>query len=151
MTGNKPIVLKDWRVPTLLKQNVMGFNIIGFQGMVYAIPQTEGAFDINRVYNNKYSRIFKGRNVAKVTRNIRLSLGLQPINKKVNKKWRVPTLLEQGVLGFNIVGYQDKVYAIPQAEGAFSLQRISNGDYTQVFGGKDLATVRLNIEKTLLN
>ena len=148
VTGNKPIVIKDWKVPTLLKQDVMGFNIIGFQGMVYAIPQTEGAFDINRVYNNKYSRIFKGRNVAKVTRNIRLSLGLQPINKKVNKKWRVPTLLEQGVLGFNIVGYQGKVYAIPQAEGAFSLQRISDGDYTQVFGGKNLATVRLNIEKT---
>ena len=38
----------------------------------------------------------------------------------------MPVLIEAGYRGFNLVRYGQKIYAIPQGEGAFEIERIRN-------------------------
>jgi hypothetical protein len=35
-----------------------------------------------------------------------------------------PVLVEEGYKGFNFVRYGDKIYAIPQRDGAFQIERL---------------------------
>lgn len=55
--------LSSWPSPTLLEQSFHGFNLIGFKNIVYAIPQPEGAFDLDRVHSHGYSRSFEGATI----------------------------------------------------------------------------------------
>ncbi len=49
-----------------------------------------------------------------------------------------PVLVEEGYKGFNLVRYGDKIYAIPQRDGAFQIERILNNKYSQWFSGNSL-------------
>lgn len=64
--------------PTLLIENFYGFNVVGFRDVVYAIPQSEGAFDLERIHNGTYSRSFHGADIETVMAAIRHSLGVMP-------------------------------------------------------------------------
>lgn len=72
VTGDK---VWTWPQPTLLAQNYYGFNLVGFHGAVYAIPQPEGAFDLTRVKRKGYSRTFEGADVESVKESIRQAVG----------------------------------------------------------------------------
>ena len=132
--------------PTLLAQNVNGFNLIGYHDIVYAIPQPEGAFDINRVQNNGYSRTFQGPDIDTVTAAIKKAAAREGLGK-----WKAPTLLEENIYGFNLIGYRNIVYGIPQPEGIFSLERVKSRDYSQVFEGLDVESVKNSIRKAFAN
>jgi hypothetical protein len=74
LTGDR---VRRWMSnPVLLLENFHGFNVIGFRDGVYAIPQSEGAFDLARVSNGGYSRSFHGTDVEAVLNAVRRSLGL---------------------------------------------------------------------------
>ena len=60
-----------------------------------------------------------------------------------------PVLLAQSFYGFNIIGYRDRVYAIPKSEGAFELTRFQAGDYSQSFEGEDVESVTQAIQESL--
>ena len=60
-----------------------------------------------------------------------------------------PALLVENFYGFNVVGFRDVVYAIPQREGAFDLARIHNGAYSRSFQGPDVETVKAAIQRAL--
>jgi len=62
--------LYSWLSPTLLEQSFHGFNLIGFKNIVYAIPQPEGAFDLDRVHRHGYSRSFEGATIEAVKESI---------------------------------------------------------------------------------
>lgn len=64
---------EEWDTPTLLKENIHGFNAVGYKGLVYAILQSEGAFDIDRVRNNSYSYVYQGLNVESISMQIKQS------------------------------------------------------------------------------
>ena len=66
--GNKP--LNNWTIPTLLAENIYGFNVVGYHQVVYAIPQSEGAFDLDRIQNNGYSKDYQGPNFVTVAAEI---------------------------------------------------------------------------------
>ncbi len=53
-----------------------------------------------------------------------------------------PVLVEEGYKGFNFVRYGDEIYAIPQREGAFQIERIEKNKYSQWFSGNSLEEVR---------
>ena len=53
-----------------------------------------------------------------------------------------PVLVEEGYKGFNFVQYGEKIYAIPQREGAFQIERIMNNKYRQWFSGNSLEELR---------
>lgn len=72
VTGDR---LTTWPQPTLLAENYYGFNLVGFHGVVYAIPQPEGAFDLARVRRQGYSRTFEGADIESVKASIRQAIG----------------------------------------------------------------------------
>jgi hypothetical protein len=57
--------------PRLLDENYYGFNIIGYRNRVFAIPQPEGAFDLDRVRKNGYSAFYEGETTEMVKAAIR--------------------------------------------------------------------------------
>ncbi|OGX03230.1 MAG: hypothetical protein A3G87_05340 [Omnitrophica bacterium RIFCSPLOWO2_12_FULL_50_11] len=62
--------LVSWPSPFLLEQNFHGFNLVGFKNIIYAIPQSEGAFDLDRVHRHGYSHSFEGSNIETVKASI---------------------------------------------------------------------------------
>jgi D-glycero-alpha-D-manno-heptose-7-phosphate kinase len=62
---------RSWQVPTLLEENIHGFNVIGYDGFVYAIHQSEGAFEISRVQDNSYAKVFQGLDVETIEKLIK--------------------------------------------------------------------------------
>jgi len=52
-----------------------------------------------------------------------------------------PVLLRQSYFTFNIVGFRDRVYAIPEAEGSFDVARFRSGGYSRSFEGTDMESV----------
>jgi hypothetical protein len=72
VTGDK---VRTWLQPALLAENHFGFNLVGFHNVVYAIPQSEGAFDLARIQRQGYSRTFKGVDVESVKESISRSIG----------------------------------------------------------------------------
>ncbi len=52
--------------PQLLMDGFLGFNIIYYRGEVYAILQSEGAFDYDKILSKGYSKAFSGQSLSKV-------------------------------------------------------------------------------------
>jgi hypothetical protein len=133
--------------PELLAGSIHNFNVIGFRNKVYAIPQNEGAFELKRLENGLYSKFFQGSSQLEVQEKIERFIK-SGAPKNLQHRWPIhPKLLEQNVLHFNIVGFKDRVYAIPQSEGAFELKRIQQDGYSKTFEGQTLEKVRMMVLK----
>ncbi|MGH2361262.1 MAG: hypothetical protein ACRDGM_12080, partial [bacterium] len=104
-----------------LVASIAGFNIIGYRGEYFGIPQGEGVFDYKRFVRQEYSVQARGATPESVEE--RLS----------NKVLR---LVRENVRGFNIVVYRDTFYGIPQIEGSFAILKIETGGYGKTFSGK---------------
>jgi hypothetical protein len=68
-----------WMQPTLLVENYYGFNLVGFHNVVYAIPQAEGAFELDRIRRHGYSRSFESANLESLKASIRRAVVRPPI------------------------------------------------------------------------
>ena len=62
---------------------------------------------------------------------------------------KAATLIEEGYRRYNIVGYGGRLYAIPQGEGTFEIQRIRKGDYSRWFSACSLESVKQQIDHSL--
>jgi hypothetical protein len=131
--------------PQLLEQDYDGFNLILFRNRVYAIPQSEGAFDLERVEKGGYSRSFQGDNIRKVKREI-IEVGRRSKLTGEELFAKPPKLLEENYHGFNIIVFRNRVYAIPQPEGAFDLERVKKGEYSRSFQSSSLQEVKKAID-----
>ena len=63
------------------------------------------------------------------------------VNDAARWHWKFPLLLVENVKGFNLVGYRNRVIAIPQSGGAFDQQRVDRGGYSAVFIGESVQEV----------
>jgi len=145
-TGDK--VNFNQKYPQLLEQNYHGFNLVLFRDRVYAIPQPEGAFEIERVEKGGYSRSFQGSSAAEVKKAIDKEFAFSgPTSNKVASNEKYPQLLEQNYHGFNLVLFRDRVYAIPQPEGAFEIERVEKNGYSRSFQGSSAQEVKKAIDK----
>lgn len=132
--------------PQLLEQNYQGFNLVLFRSRVYAIPQPEGAFELARVEKGDYSRSFQGNSAEEVKKAIDKEIfNERPENEKITDL--PPQLLEQNYRGFNLVLFRNRVYAIPQPEGAFELERIEKGEYSRSYQGLSTEEVKKAIDE----
>jgi len=61
---------------------------------------------------------------------------------------REVSLIMQGIGGYNIVKYRQKIYAIPQGEGEFSLSKARKGGYTSILTGFTFNQVLRKIRRT---
>jgi hypothetical protein len=154
-TGDK--VVGNTGFPQLVEENFHGFNLVSYHGRIYAIPQPEGAFELERVRKKDYSQSFEGATVAQVQEEIRqFFVEKQPIVpeanepkhlESANRKMAPPQLVEENFHGFNLVSYHGRIYAIPQPEGAFELERVRKKDYSQSFEGATVAQVQEEIRQ----
>ncbi|MDP3790025.1 MAG: hypothetical protein Q8R48_06460, partial [Candidatus Omnitrophota bacterium] len=138
VAGNK-IVISE---PILARENYCSFNIIFFKGRYYAILQSEGAFDITRVEQKRYSISFEGSSVEEVERKIDGYFAIE----RTKSAGEDPILIEQGYRGFNIIFYKNRFYAILQSDGAFDIKRVENRTYKAVFQGQDPGKVKAAID-----
>jgi hypothetical protein len=58
-----------------------------------------------------------------------------------------PQLVEENFHGFNLVLYLNRIYAIPQPEGAFEIKRIKSGSYSRAFEGDSISEVKQLIRR----
>jgi hypothetical protein len=59
------------------------------------------------------------------------------------------SLLEEGYRGFNLIGYDNRIYAIPQSEGAFEIERIKRNEYGQWFSATSLDEVKRLVDQSI--
>jgi hypothetical protein len=59
-----------------------------------------------------------------------------------------PGMVEEGYRGSNLLRYGEKIYAIPQGEGAFEIEWIRKNEYSRWFSGSSSDEVKRFVDKT---
>ena len=126
----------------LVVEGLSGFNIVRCLGKYYAIPQSEGAFVLEKVEAGEYCACFRGNTVWAIRRKIAVASKAELTNPSRSHHDSLKVeLVSEGVLGFNIVRCADRFYAIPQSEGTFDHTRIHSGGYSRMFSGRSAEEV----------
>ncbi len=119
--------------PVLVEEGYDGYNLIRYQGRYYAVPQSEGGFDLASVRAGQYSSFFTGSSVEEVMHVIDSSLE--------------SSLVQEGYQDYNIIRLgEHRYYGIRQRDGTFSLERFRAGGYPQVVQGNTLEEVEQGID-----
>lgn len=118
-----------------------GYNIIRYFHKYYAIPQSEGAFDPDKVRSGGYSSIFSGNTADKVQRQI-VKTAQETKQTTPNSDNVSPQLVMEGFLGFNIVFFDSEFHAILQSEGAFEYAKVLSKEYKKSFSAPSLTEVQ---------
>ena len=147
--------LNSTRSLQLLKEDYRGFNILGLNGLFFAIPHSEGEVDFQKLHHKLYSRSFVSDTYDGIFSQIDAALeqdgGVETntLCKSLSMgPTKLPILIEQGYRRYNIIGYEGRIYAIPQGEGVFALERIRKNEYSQWFSGCSPAEVKHEIDRT---
>ncbi len=141
------IVANDWANPLpesdieLMAQLENGMNVIRCGYMYYAIPKTEGEFFKVRADAGQYSVCLTGVSLKEVLHKV-------DDFEKDKSRFRDIILVEEGVSGFNLIRNGSHIYAIPQAEGEFSPQRVMQHGYSRIYVGETAAEVREAIQRS---
>ena len=97
---------------TLIHENVMGYNILAFGKVYYAMPQQ----GVDQEIFEKVSEYETEETAQKVLQNDKVIVSQNRVSllESIKEKYGypVPQLLEENVGGFNIVGYHGMFYAI---------------------------------------
>jgi hypothetical protein len=140
----------------LLQEDYRGFNILGLNGRFFAIPKSEGAFELQKIENKLYSRSFVAGNYDEILRQIDATLlekgeamHFDVCASSSLRQIKAATLIEEGYRRYNIVGYEGRLYAIPQREGSFEIARIRTSDYSRWFTGCSLESVKQQLDQSL--
>lgn len=126
----------------LVFHGVSGYNVIRYFHKYYAIPQSEGAFVPDKVRGGGYSSSFSGHSADQVLRKI-VNATKKAVQADPNNDGSMPPqLVMDGFLGFNIIRFGDKFYAILQSEGCFEYNKILSKGYSKTFSGLSLSEVK---------
>jgi len=126
----------------LMRQGVHGFNVVRYAGRCYAIRQSEGAFEPQRIRAGGYSPCFTGNGVDEVLRQLRAEVTRRRGRASIQKPEPKTDLVVEGLHGFNIVHVDATFYAILQRDGAFKLEKAMSNGYRCLFSGGSVAEVR---------
>jgi hypothetical protein len=130
-----------------LVESQQGFNILTDGNYWMAIPQSDGAFDVNRLIERGYSHQLTGKTIDSVRRQIADHMRNEPTSAiALAGPVLVPRLVQEGYQGFNLVAYAGQVYAIPQGDGAFDITRFTQNGYRRQFAGATVEVVRQQID-----
>jgi len=127
--------------PEVVVRGYLGYDIIRVGQDFHGIKENDGVFSLRRVHMGSYRGYVHALSVEEVKTVLNQSAKLSPSGKPGD-----PVLLEQGYKGFNLVRYGEKIYAIPQNEGAFRIRRILRNKYSQWFSGNSFEEVRKLVE-----
>jgi hypothetical protein len=121
----------------LIVNGYKGFNVVIHNGTYYAIPQTEGVFNMARILSDGYSQYYAGDSVSRVEQQIDQS------------HLSFPVLAAQGYRGYNVVLYNGTYHAILQTAGAFDIQKAKSGGYYPYFVSSSLEAIEHLIDLSL--
>ncbi len=139
----------------LHREGYRGFNILVLNGRFFAVPQSEGAFELQKIENKLYSISFVADNYDDILRQIDTllekseAIHFDVCASSSLRRINAATLIEEGYRRYNIVGYAGRLYAIPQGEGSFEIERIRRSDYTRWFTGCSLESVKQQLDQSL--
>ena len=123
--------------PEVVARGYLGYDIIRVGQDFHGIKQNDGGFSLRRVHMGSYHGYVHALSLEEI-KTLLNQLAKSPPSGKPGD----PVLVEQGFKGFNLVRYGEKIYAIPQNEGAFRIRRIIRNKYSQWFSGNSLEEVR---------
>jgi ubiquinone/menaquinone biosynthesis C-methylase UbiE/glycosyltransferase involved in cell wall biosynthesis len=111
-----------------IEQNLNGLNVVLYNANYFAIPQSEGVFDYDRVIKGEYTRSYQAESLDILRSRIHAdAVGVPPIEIRPTN----PILIEQTPEGLNVILFNGDYYAIPQGEGAFDHDRVMKGEYSR--------------------
>ena len=156
VSGTNVHTLNPTGTPRLLHEDYRGFNILGLNGRFFAIPKSEGAFELQKIENKLYSRSFVAGNYNEIFRQIDATLlekgdamHFDACASSSLRQIKAATLIEEGYRRYNIIGFEGRLYAIPQGEGSFEIARIRTSDYSRWFTGCSLESVKQQLDQSL--
>jgi hypothetical protein len=140
----------------MAQEGYRGFNILELNARYFGIPQGEGAFDLQKVRKKMYSKSFVADGYDEILRQIDGSIkkerGAAQSDLCESLSLRgitIATLIEEGYRGYNIIEYGGRIYAIPQGEGAFAIDRIQRNEYKRWFSSCSLNAIREQIDESV--
>lgn len=128
--------LVDQRVqPRLVRESDSGFNIIEYAYRFYALPPDEGAFDYERLQKRNYRIALVADSLEDLEILVRHFRGTRA---KPDRRHSVHATYRR----FNFVAFGTKLFAIPQDEGAFDVDKFNAGKYSSGFVGDTITELR---------
>ena len=125
------------RQVVLVQEGYEWYNILWESGVYYAIPQSDGPFNLARFRRGRYAAGVSGSDINEVRDRI------------VERAIPVPTLVEENYKGYNIVKYDRTYYAVPQSAGAFRPEAIDAFGYPGGVTGDTAARAAAAVEEAL--
>ncbi len=117
-------------VPVLVEEGYRGFNVIMYGDTFYAIPQDEGAFDVDRVNNNGYTIVFSSANMEELKKMVDENA---PELAKKRAVEETKPVLEQTYYNYNILSYNGKFIGIPQYIGDIDVTEVDMNALEQCY------------------
>jgi glycosyltransferase involved in cell wall biosynthesis len=122
----------------LISQLDNGLNIIRCGYLYYAIAQTDGEFSKAKADAGKFSVCLTGASLKEI------HFKIDEWQRTVSQNPSIE-LVEEGVSGYNLIRYNDRIYAIRQEEGAFSAARVFNNSYRNMYSGTSIESTKAAI------
>lgn len=140
----------DPNIPwSFVEEGYKNFNIFKHGDRFFALAQALGPVDLhwlNTRLVNDYQHsglLMVGRSLDEIKRLVDHSpMAVGPHSPSI------PILLKEGYRDFNLIRYGEKIYAIPQAEGAFSIERIKKDEYSRWFSASSLNKVKRLVDQS---
>jgi hypothetical protein len=141
----------DPNIPwSFVEEGYQGFNLFKYGDRYLAFAQALGPIDLHWL-NTRVVNDYQNRNALVV------GSSLEEVKRVLNQlptprgllSAGTPSLLEEGYRGFNLIGYDKRIYAIPQAEGAFEIERIKRNEYGQWFSATSLDEVKRLVDQSI--
>ena len=140
----------DPNIPwSFAEEGYKGFNLFKYGDRYLALAQALGPVDLHWL-NTRVVKDYQDRNT------LIFGSSLEELKRVLNQlptpagldSLSTPTLLEEGYRGFNLIGYDKRIYAIPQEEGAFEIERIKRNEYGRWFSATSLDEVKRLIDQS---
>ncbi|MBP0021231.1 MAG: hypothetical protein J7647_27215 [Cyanobacteria bacterium SBLK] len=127
----------------LVVDGYKAFNIIKANDLFYGLARIEGAFELEKVQKGEYDHLIIGNSIEEVKAGI--DEKVKTMNNDERERNQIRLVIE-GYKKFNIIEMNGRFYAILQAEGTFSLDRIEKQDYSLFFIGDSIEEVQAAID-----
>jgi hypothetical protein len=128
----------------MAQEGYLGYNILGWNGRYFAMPQSAGTIDEIDLLNRAYPELLTADSLDAIQAKVRAGQGVKgaPDARSVN-------LVEEGYRGYNVLAWRGRFYGIPQSAGAVNGAGLDKKRYPDLAFADDVATVHAEIDRLL--